>query len=185
MHFSLAIAAAEGGGFNPLDPSGLGGLLWTLIIFLISLPFMWKIVMGPITTALAERDDRAARAIAAAEEASQAAENVRAEMELKLGDAKADAAKLMSEARERAETREREIVEQAKADAEAMVERAKHDIETAKEQALTAIREEVVDLSLSAAGQVLRRTVDSEDDRRLVTELVGVTKSGTSGEGNA
>jgi F-type H+-transporting ATPase subunit b len=185
MNLTLAIAAAEGGGFNPLDPAGLGGLLWTLIIFLIALPFMWKIVMGPITTALAERDDRAARAITAAEKAGQDAEKVRAEMELKLGDAKADAAKLMSEARERGETREREILEQAKADAEAMVERAKHDINTAKEQALSAIREEVVEISLSAAGQVLRRTVDSEDDRRLVSDLVAVTKTGSGKAGRA
>jgi len=178
MTISLAFAAEAGGGFNPLDLTAAGSMLWTLIIFLVALPFMWKIVMGPITTALAERDDRAARAIHAAEKASHDAEKVRAEMELKLGDAKADAAKLMSEARERGETREREIVEQAKTDAEAMVERAKHDIETAKEQALSAIREEVVDISLSAAGQVLRRTVDSEDDRRLVSELVSVTKVG-------
>ncbi len=84
----------------------------------------------------------------------------------------------MSEARERAEVREREMIEAAKKDAEALIERARADINTAKEQALGAIRDEVVEISLNAAGQVLGRTVDSEDDRRLVADLVAVTKEG-------
>ena len=36
MHLSLVIAAAEGGGFNPLDLNQGGNMLWTWIIFLLS-----------------------------------------------------------------------------------------------------------------------------------------------------
>ncbi len=180
MHLFLAILSegGGGGGFNPLDLSGIGGMFWTWLIFLIALPFIWKIVMGPVTTALEERDGRAARAIESAENASREAEKARADVEVKLGEAQADAAKLLSEARERAEVREREMIEAAKKDAEALIERARADINTAKEQALGAIRDEVVEISLSAAGQELGRTVDSEDDRRLVSDLVAVTKEG-------
>ena len=70
------------------------------------------------------------------------------------------------------EKREHEIIELAKKEADSMRERAKADIDAAKDQALAAIREEVVDISLSAAGQILKRRVDAEDDRRLVAELV-------------
>ena len=35
---------------------------------------------------------------------------------------------------------------------------------------------EVVELSLSAAGKVVGRSVDSEDDRRLVAEVVSGVK---------
>ena len=101
----------------------------------------------------------------------------RAEVEVKLGEARADAAQLLSEARERAETREREIVEAAKSDAQNMVESARVAIRSEQEKALAAIRSEVVEISLEAASQVLGRNVGSDDDRRLVSELVGTTKA--------
>jgi F-type H+-transporting ATPase subunit b len=134
--------------------------------------------MGPITRALEARDERAMEAITQAEKASREAEQARAEVEVKLGEAQAGAAKLMAEARERAEVREREMIEEARRTAESLRERARADIEAAKEQALSAIRDEVVELSLSAAGKVLERRVDAEDDRRLVEDLVARTAEG-------
>lgn len=175
--------AAEGGSFNPLDPSGLGGLLWTLIIFLLALWPIWKFVMGPVTRALEERDERVNRAIEAAQKASSQAEAARAEVEVKLGEARAEAAKLLAEARDRAEVREREIIGAAKHEAQTLVESARSTIHAEQEKALAAIRSEVVDLSLSAASQVLGRRVGSEDDRRLASEMVGATAPSTGSPG--
>lgn len=174
LHLTLIplAAAAEGGGFNPLDPSTFGGALWTLLIFLIAIPFVWKTVMGPISLALVERDERLAQAIASAEKASAEAAAAQAAVEVKLAEAQADAARLLSEARDRAEVREREIVEQAKKEASNLVASARTAIRAEQDKALAAIRAEVVDLSLHAASKVLGRTVGSEDDKRFVTELV-------------
>src|SRR5438093_3106326 len=96
-------------GFNPLNLAHGGGMLWTWIIFGASVPFIWKVVMGPVTRALAERDERTERAIAAAEKASADAREVRAELEKSLSEAQASAARLVAEARERAEARGHEI----------------------------------------------------------------------------
>jgi F0F1-type ATP synthase membrane subunit b/b' len=49
----------------------------------------------------------------------------------------------------------------------------------AQDKALGEIRAQVVQLSLSAAGTVLRRKVDGADDRRMVEELV--SGAGTKG----
>ncbi len=173
---NLFVLALLSDSYDPMDPAGFGGTIWTLIIFACALPVIWIVVMGPVTRALTARDEQALAAIESAEKANQEAEKVRAEVEVKLGEAQASAAKMMSEARERAEKREHEVIEAAKKEAEALRERAKADIDTAKDQALAAIREQVVDLSLSAAGQVIQRRVDAEDDRRLVSELVSATK---------
>ena len=35
LFIHLPLAAADG-GFNPLDPTGFGGLLWTLVIFVLA-----------------------------------------------------------------------------------------------------------------------------------------------------
>jgi len=173
MLMMLVTAASEAAeGFNPLSMSGGGNTLWTLLIFIIAVIFMWKIVMGPVTRALEERDEHVARSITAAEKASAEAEKARADVEVALGEAQTEAAKLLAQARERAEVREHEIVDAAKSEAAAMVESARKAITAEQDKAISAIRNEVVDLALDAAGKVLEREVKSEDDRRLVTELV-------------
>ena len=90
------------GGYDPLAPDTFGQALWTLIIFGLSVPFIWKIVLGPIVMALEERDGHAKEAILAAETAKEEAERVRAEVEVSLGEARAESAREMAEARERA-----------------------------------------------------------------------------------
>ncbi len=174
MHL-LIIALAEeghGGGFNPFDPSGIGGLLWTWVIFLGALIPVWKLVMGPVTRALTERDDRAAETIATAKRASEEAEAARAEVEVKLGEARAEAAQLLADARDRAGVREKEIVDEAQGRSREMVDAARRAIQAEQDKAVAAIREEVVDLSLAGASAVLERNVGAEDDRRLVGGMV-------------
>lgn len=174
---------AEGKSFNPLDISGIGGFLWTVIIFAAALPFMWKVVFSKVTSALTERDAKASEAIALAERASENAERARAEVEVRLGEAQAEAAKLLAQAKERAEVRERDIVDNAKREAEAMVDTARKSIEVEKEKALSAIRGEVVALSMQAASKVLGRNVGSDDDRRMVEEFVSSDATTGGGRG--
>jgi len=172
MLIVLLTSADGGAAFSPLGMSAFANAFWTWVIFLACLPFVWKIVMGPVTAALVARDAEASEAVKLAEKASGDAEKARAEVEVKLGEAQAEAATVMAHARERAETREREIVEAAKSEATAMIASARTNIQAEQDKAIAAIRSEVVELSINAASQVLSRRVDSEDDRRLVTELV-------------
>ena len=177
---NLALLVAADGGFNPLDVNGLGSFLWTLVIFFAAIVPMWKMVFGKITAALSERDEQAKAAIVAAERASEEAEKSRAAVEVALGEAQAEAAKLLASARERAETREREIIENAKQESTAMIESARASIQAEQEKALATIRTEVVDLSLAAAGKVLGRTVSGDDDRRLAQEVITASEASQS-----
>lgn len=181
MQLLLAIlsplSTSEGGGFNPIDFAAGGNLFWTLAIFAVSLPLIWIVVMGPVTAALEERDAKTERAIAAAEQASRDAAEARAKLEVTLGEAQAAAARLVAEARSKAESRGHEIVEAAKGEAAQLVEGARKAIRTEQDKAIAAIRNEVVELSLRAASKILDRNVGSEDDRRFVAQVVG-EKSG-------
>jgi F-type H+-transporting ATPase subunit b len=175
MTFPIALFVAEESSFNPLDLSQGGGIFWTLVIFGVALIPIWKFVMGPITRALAERDDKAAAAIASAEKAAKDADSARTAVEAKLKEAHAEAAKLLDAARSRGEAVERQIKDDASKAATAMIERAKTEIKNEEAKALSAIRREVVEVSMNAAGQVLKRKVDGADDRRLVEELVAAS----------
>jgi F-type H+-transporting ATPase subunit b len=166
-----------GGGLNPFDPTSFGGMLWTWVIFLVALPFMWKVVMGPIAKALEARDAKAGEAIVEAQKARDEAASARDEVTAKLAQARAEVAKELGEARSRASA----IVDAAKAEAEAAREReleaARRAIAAERDKAIAAIRDEVVDLSISGARAVLQRNVGGEDDRRMVADLVGNLKT--------
>jgi F-type H+-transporting ATPase subunit b len=177
LAFLVPLAGGEG-GFNPIDFAAGGNLFWTLAIFIVSVPLIWLVVMGPVTRALEERDAKTERAIAAAEKASRDAEEARAKLEVSLGEAQAAAAKLLAEARTRAEARGHEIVEAAKSEAGALVEGARKAIRAEQDKAISAIRNEVVELSLRAATRVLDRNVGSEDDRRFVAQVVAGERAG-------
>jgi F-type H+-transporting ATPase subunit b len=177
---AIAVPLASGGEgkFNPIDFATGGNLFWTLVIFGVSVPLIWKLVMGPVTRALEERDDRTTSAIAAAEKASADAQRARAELERSLAEAQASAAKLLGEARARAETRGQEIVEAARGEAGQLLESARRAIRIEQDKAIAAIRNEVVELSLRAATKVLDRNVASEDDRRLAAQVVAGERVG-------
>jgi F-type H+-transporting ATPase subunit b len=172
-----SIALLASGGYEPLKNTTFGQAVWTIVIFLLSAPLIWIIVMGPIAKALLARDEHAKAAIGAAEEAKAEAERVRAEVEVSLGEARAESAREMAEARERGEKRATELISAAEEKARDLVAAAQTTIRAEQEKALSAIRLEVVELSLSAASKVIGRSVDSEDDRRLVGEVVSGVRS--------
>jgi F-type H+-transporting ATPase subunit b len=177
MHVALiAPFALVSEGFDPLAPSAGGGVLWTWVIFLVALPFIWKVVMGPIAKGLVERDEQSSRAVEAAKKAAADAERARAEVESRLDQAHADAAKELADARARAAA----IVDGAKVEAqkarETELEAARRAIQAEQDKAIAAIRDQVVDLSISGARAVLQRNVGTDDDRRMVADLVGGTK---------
>ncbi len=178
MNACLALALAAEGGFNPLDPSGAGGFFWTLVIFAVSLPLMWMLVFSKVATAMLGRDTQASAAIQSAERASAEAEKARVAVEVALGEAQAQAAKLIAGARERAEAREREILEGAKRQGDVLIENARAAIRVEQEKAIASIRGAVVDLSLHAASRVIGRNVGAEDDRRMVHEIVSAAEAG-------
>ncbi len=180
LHLPILLAA-EGGGFNPLHLSGIGGTFWTLVIFLAALAPIWIVVMGPVTRALEARDEKAAAGLAAAEKASAEAQSARAAVEIQLREAQLEAAKIVDAARGRAEIVERELKETAGREAQALLTRAKSEIQAEQAKALSAIRMQVVEVSIHAASRVLGRSVNSADDRRIVEELVnGVAKERAS-----
>ena len=178
---TIAVVISEGGGFNPLDFTQLGIMIWTWIIFLAAIVPIWKVVMGPVSRMLLERDERMTSAIAAAEKAKSDAEAARMAVEASLAEARAEAARTLQEAHARAEAREKEILEEAKDASEKLLERAREEIRGEQAKAVAQIRAQVVELSLSAAGKVLERKVDSADDRRLVESLVSTAAGPQAG----
>jgi F-type H+-transporting ATPase subunit b len=63
-----------------------------------------------------------------------------------------------------------EVMEGAGRDRQELLERARRDILTEREVALDTVRRDAVVLAMAAAEKLVRRSVDTEDNRRLVRE---------------
>ncbi len=166
-------AQEQGGGLSSLLEFRPGAMLWTWIAFLVALPIMWKFIFGPISKALAARDQKVEDAITAANAAQKAAEEQVASAKAELDNARADARRTVQEATERAEAQAAQALAKAKAEAQRQLEKAREDIAVEKRRALLEIRREVVDLTIASTEKILRREVDDEAHRQMVEGFLG------------
>ncbi len=165
------LAFAEGGKFNPFEFAP-GATFWSIVIFVGSLPFMWKFVFGPITKALADRDQRVVDAANAAEQAKAEAEQAVASARAEREQARAEARKMVDEATARAERQGEEALRKAKEEADRQLAQVRDEIEASKQKALQEIRAEVVALSIASAKQILKKEVDEKAHQGLVGEFL-------------
>ena len=168
---SLFAMMAEGGGFNPLEIS-FGQYFWTWVIFLVSLPLMWKVVFKPISQALENRDRQAEDAIKSSVEAQRAAEAARKEIEERLEQTRLETQAQLKEARERAEKQANDLLAKARAEAEADRSRAIAEIDAERRRAVAEIRDLAVDVSLDAAGKLMKREMKGDDQKAFVSDFI-------------
>lgn len=165
-----ALAAEEGGGLSNLF-SAETSYIWTLLIFAVSLPLMWKVVFGPITKAMESRELKSREAAQAAEAARAETERMQQQVQADLQQARQEAATQVAEARARAEAREKEILAAAQEQAERDRRRAQEEIQQALQSARETLRAEAVALGVNVAERVLERQFTPEDQQRLVTSF--------------
>ena len=172
---SPAPAAAEGGNMlsDLLSFELSASFIWTILIFVCSLPFMRKFVFGPISRALEERESGARAAATEAEEARAETERMKAAIQADLDQARREAAAAVAEAKSRAAEREKELMAAAKAEAERERARAQAEIQTALASAREVLRQDAVRLGVDVAAQVISREFSDADQQRLVADFQG------------
>jgi F-type H+-transporting ATPase subunit b len=165
-------AGEEGGGSFLVSP-GLGLMIWTLFLFLFTMWVLSKVAFPKIQEALDRRAKTIADSIDAAERQRRESDELLAEYRSRLADAREQADEIMARARKAAETVEAEATAAGKEKREELVGAAKRDIEAETRRALQQIRQEVADLTVLATEKVTRKSLDAEDQRRLVEEALG------------
>jgi F-type H+-transporting ATPase subunit b len=63
-------------------------------------------------------------------------------------------------------------VEKTKQEQQEMLAQARREIVAERERAIAELRREAVDLSLAAASKLIEKRLDSDTDRKLVTEFL-------------
>jgi F-type H+-transporting ATPase subunit b len=180
-----APASEEAGGGAFLVSPSLGLMIWTLLSFGAALLILRKLAFPRIQDFLDRRAKMIADEIEASENAKRESEEVLAEYRARLAEAREQAEDIVTRARKAGDATQ----EQAKADAkeyrEQLLESTRKDIEAETRRALDDIRKEVANLTVAATEKVTRKTLDSDDQRRLIEEaLAEVDFSALAGDEN-
>jgi F-type H+-transporting ATPase subunit b len=167
-----AEAAGEEGGGSFLVSPGLGLMIWTLILFLFTMWVLSKLAFPKIQEALDRRAKTIAESLDTAERQRRESDELLAEYRARLAEAREQADDIMARARKSAETFEAEAAVAGKEKREDLVNAAKRDIEAETRRSLDQIRREVADLTVLATEKVTRKSLNAEDQRRLVEEAL-------------
>jgi F-type H+-transporting ATPase subunit b len=165
--------AAEEESSNFLVSPDVGLMIWTLIAFLAALFILRKYAWPAITEALDKRQRAIEESIETAERARTESAALLEEYRARLREARAQAEEIIARARKAGEVSEREAVEGARAKREELLEQTRRDIEAETRRAIQEIRSEVADLTILATEKVTRKTLDDDDQKRLVEEALG------------
>ncbi len=179
----LPILAAGGGGELPHAQLEIQTLVWVFVIFGILLAILAKFAWKPLLAAVEARENRIAESLRRAEEVQKASEEIAARQQAAMAEAQAQAKAVLDEARADAERFRREEAEKTRVEGEAFLDRARREIALEENRARDALRREVVDLTIEAAGRVLSRSLTGDDDRRLAKEAVAEISARQVGAG--
>jgi F-type H+-transporting ATPase subunit b len=166
-------AAAKEQSSNFLVSPDVGLMIWTFLAFLVALFVLRKYAWPAITEALEKRQHMIEESIETAERARAEAAGLLEEYRARLREARAQAEEILARARKAGEVHERESVEEARAKREELLEQTRRDIEAETRRAIQEIRSEVADLTILATEKVTRKTLDDDDQKRLVEEALG------------
>ena len=178
----VAQAEEEGGGSFLVSP-GLGLMIWTLVLFGVTMWVLGKTAFPRIGEALEKRASAIRENIEASERQREEADQLLEEYRQRLREAREQADDIVARARKAEAAAVAEATADGRTKREELVAAARRDIETETRRSLEQIRKEVADLTVLATEKVTRKTLDDADHKRLVEEaLAEVDFSTLAGE---
>jgi F-type H+-transporting ATPase subunit b len=169
MPAPLHIVASSG---SFLIKPGIGLMIWTLLVFGITMFLLSRLAFPAISAALDRRQKAIEESIDTAERTREEADKLLAEYRERLKEAREQADEIVSRARQTADTHESEAKERGQELLAEAAKRAERDIDAASKRALDDIRREVADLTILATEKVTRKSLDDADQRRLVEQAL-------------
>lgn len=146
-----------------------------LLLWLVLARFLFR----PVLALMRSREEEIKSTYEDAENSRTEAEEFRADYEKRLADIESEARSRIQAAVKEAQDSKNEILADAKSRSDDMLERGRQDLEREREKTLAQLREEVVDISLAAAGKLIGEALDEARHRKLVNDFIdriGTTK---------
>lgn len=146
--------------------------LLTLCNFLLVLYVGKRFLYEPVLKIIRDRQKEIDDMYTEAGSAKQQAQELQAEYQLKLADARATSDRIVKEAVTRAQSREEEILRKANEDAADIMDKAAADIALEKKKAINDAKNEISGLAMAIAGKVVERELTDADQAGLIDGFI-------------
>lgn len=156
---------------NPILPTG-PELFWGAVLFFLLWALMKWVLLPPVEKTQIERADKVRSDRDATEVARDDVARLRQDHDAHMHAARAEANRLIDDARQAGEGRRAEVIGQVEVDIAAEREAATAEVETAKAAALEELKGGVADLAVEAAGLVVRRDIDPAASQQIIASYV-------------
>lgn len=147
-------------------------LIAQIINFLILVAILTKVAYKPLMKALADRQARIADSLSTADAERTAAGELKREYQEQLAQARSQAQEIVEKATKLAEQTKDEIIKEARAEHARLLKETQEEITRERERAVADVRNEVVALSIAAAGRIIGQNLDQNANAKLVTDFI-------------
>jgi F-type H+-transporting ATPase subunit b len=149
-----------------------GLMVWTIVTFFITFYILKRLAWGPIQKLIDERRDRIREALDEADKARQESRELRELTQKEREEAKVERERILDESRRQAQAQLEQSRAQADEDLKRRLEENRREIEAENRRLAEQIRRDVVELTLLAAEKVTGKSLDADDQRRLIDETI-------------
>ncbi len=151
-------------------------LVFTFINIIVLYIILKKVLFKPITKHMDDRTQKIQDALNMAEEAKRKVDELKLEYDAKLRDAKIEGNKIVEDYQKMADKEYEISVMNAKKEADRIIEKAKAELAIEKEQLVSMMKKEMADLVLNASEKVLKQNIDTEVNRKLISDFIDNNK---------
>ena len=160
-----------------INDFSFGLFFWQTLIFVGLIFLLKKFAWKPILDAVNERKKKIKNALESAENAKKEMQNLQADNQRILQEARMERDAMLKEAREMKEKMIADSKTEAQAQGLKMIEQAKSAIETEKNAAMAELKSQVSTLSLAIAEKLLQDELANKDSQvKLVEKMLGDAK---------
>jgi F-type H+-transporting ATPase subunit b len=151
-----------------------GLFFWQIVIFVGLILLLKKFAWKPILDAVNDREEGIKNALLSAENAKREMQNLTADNEKLLAEARAERDLMLKEAREMREKMIADSKTDAQVEGARMIEQAKMAIQAEKNAAMSELKAQVSILSLDIAEKLLKTELSNKDSQKqLVEKMLG------------
>jgi F-type H+-transporting ATPase subunit b len=155
----------------------LGLFFWQVLIFIGLIILLKKFAWKPILDAVNDREEGIKNALLSAENARKEMQNLQADNQRILQEARLERDNMLKDAREMKEKMVEDAKTEAQAQGQKMIEQAKAAIESEKNAAMAELKLQVSTLSLSIAEKLLKDELSNKEAQtKLVEKMLGDVK---------
>jgi F-type H+-transporting ATPase subunit b len=142
------------------------------VAFLILAGFLFKVLRKPLANFLNSRRDEIQRMLKELETKTAEAQKKNAEFQVKLASLEQETRKIVDELIADGEAEKKKIIEAAERQADYIRQQAHIAIQQEVQAARDSLKDEVAEMSVSAAEDILKKKMKANDQGRLVREFM-------------